>query len=279
MRLCSWSLASSILSLASRGSVLGKAVLGFGLGFFFCVLGLGLEPCVLDSTSAVQHKIVLAKLNQYGIRGVVNNFFESYLTNRSQAVIIHDNHSSKFIIDIGVPQGSSLGPLLFLLYINDLHNCISSASRLFADDTCILIQAYTSNELKYSLNYELAKINGWIVANKLALNAAKFSVIIIKPKLHSSPVEMNLSCAAGSIEVISSRGGVEDTRLEAKAKDTKKNPRPKPRTAFLRTDPLEAKDRMLEAKDQEHSRKCSPKKRSSKKFFRQSPIYRRRQNF
>ena len=130
-----------------------------------------------------------------------------------------------------------------------------------------MVKANTSNELKYALNYELAKINGWIVANKLALNAAKSSVIIIKPKLHSSPVEMNLSCAAGSIEVVSSRGGVEDTKLEAKAKDTKKNPRPRPRTAFPRTDPLEAKDRMLEAKDQGHSCRCSLKKKAFKKVF------------
>ena len=120
-------------------------------------------PLLLDLTKAydtVQHKILLAKLNHYGIRGVVNNFFESYLTNRSQAGIIHDNHSSKSNIDIGVPQGSSLGPLLFLLCINDLPNCISSTTRLFADDTRILVKANTSNELKYSLNYELAKING-----------------------------------------------------------------------------------------------------------------------
>ena len=162
---------------------------------------------LLDLTKAfdtVQHKILLKKLNHYGIRGVVNNFFESYLTNRSQAVIIHDNHSSQSNIDIGVPQGSSLAPLLFLLYLNDLPNCISSTPRLFADDTCILVKANTSNELKYYLNYELEKINDWIVVNKLTLNAAKFSAIIIKPKLHSPPVEMNLSCAAGSIKVVSS---------------------------------------------------------------------------
>ena len=122
----------------------------------------------------------------------------------SQTVIIHDNHSSKSNIDIKVPSGSSLGPLLFLLYVNDLPNCISSTPGLFADDTCILVTANTSNELKYSLNYELAKIDGWIVANKLTLSAAKSSTIIIKPKLPSPPVEMNLSCAAGSIKVVSS---------------------------------------------------------------------------
>ena len=74
------------------------------------------SPPLTKAFDTVQHKILLAKLNHYGIRGVVNNFFESYLINRSQAVIIHDNRSSKSNIDIGVPQGSSLGPLLFLLY-------------------------------------------------------------------------------------------------------------------------------------------------------------------
>ena len=82
-------------------------------------------------------------------------------------------------------------------------NYISSTPQLVADDTCILVKANTSNELKSSLNYEQAQINGWIVANKLTLNAAKSSAIIIS-KLHSPPVEMNLSCAAGSIKVLSS---------------------------------------------------------------------------
>ena len=143
---------------------------------------------LLDLTKTfdtVQHKILLAKLNHYGIREVVNNFFESYLTNRSQAVIIHDNHSSKSNIDIRVPQGSSLGPQLFLLYINDLTNCISSTHRLFAGDTNIFVKANTSIELEYSPNYELAKVTSWIVANELTLNAAKSSTIIIIPQLHS----------------------------------------------------------------------------------------------
>ena len=98
-------------------------------------------------------------LNHYGIQGIVNNFFESYLTNRVQTVIIHDNHSWKSIINKGVPQGSSPGPLLHLLYTNDLPNCISSTLRLFADGTFILVKADTSNELEYCLNSKLANVN------------------------------------------------------------------------------------------------------------------------
>ena len=82
---------------------------------------------LLDLTKAfdtVQHKILLTKLNHYDIRGGVNNFLDSHLTNRSQGVIIHDNHSSKSYIDTGVAQSSSLGPVLFLLCINDLPNAL-----------------------------------------------------------------------------------------------------------------------------------------------------------
>ena len=72
---------------------------------------------LIRAFDTVLHKILLAKLNHYGIRGFVNTFFEPYLTNKSQPVIIHDNHSSNFNINIGVPPGSSLGPLLLLHHI------------------------------------------------------------------------------------------------------------------------------------------------------------------
>ena len=162
---------------------------------------------LLDLTKAfdtVQHKILLAKLHHYGIRDVVNNFFESFLANQSQTGIIDDKHSLKFNIDKGVPQGSSQGPLLFFLYINDLTNCISSTPRLFVHDTCIQVKANTSNELVYCLTSELAKVNSWIVDNKLTLNATKSNAIILQLKLQSPPADMNLNCAARSIKVVRS---------------------------------------------------------------------------
>ena len=87
----------------------------------------------------VNHKILLRKLEHYGIRGIANNWFSSYLSKRRQFVSIGGTNSETLNIEHGVPQGSVLGPLLFLVYINDLHTCIKhSTTRHFADDTNLL---------------------------------------------------------------------------------------------------------------------------------------------
>ena len=87
----------------------------------------------------VDHEILLHKLKLYGIRGVANRWFRSYLTNRIQFVTYSGSNSKTKIISAGVPQGSVLGPLLFLIYINDLCNAIQfSQTSLFADDTSII---------------------------------------------------------------------------------------------------------------------------------------------
>ena len=107
----------------------------------------------LDLTKAfdtVNHKILLDKLNHYGIRGITNTFFKSYLSNRRQFVQVNGSKSEHLPITCGVPQGSVLGPLLFLLYINDIANMNPLGSiRLFADDTNIFIE---HNNLKQLYN-------------------------------------------------------------------------------------------------------------------------------
>ena len=93
---------------------------------------------LLDSAKAfdtVDHYTLLQKLHHYGLRGIVNNSFKSFLKDRSQFVSITNSHSSLCYTNIVVAQGSMFGPSLFLLYINDSSNSIDSTPRLFADDT------------------------------------------------------------------------------------------------------------------------------------------------
>ena len=88
----------------------------------------------------VDHEILVSKLNNYGIRGVANDWLKSYLTERNQIVSIDGFKSHERVISCGIPQGSTLGPLLFLIYINDLHKSFQKCSLYhFADDTNIII--------------------------------------------------------------------------------------------------------------------------------------------
>ena len=110
----------------------------------------------------VNHSILLNKLEKYGIRGVPLRWFTSYLTNRQQYVSIDGTESSKQTIKCGIPQGSSLGPLLFLLYINDIPNCSDKLSfRIFADDTNIFASSSNASELQKLINQELSKVKEW----------------------------------------------------------------------------------------------------------------------
>ena len=131
----------------------------------------------------VNHNILLKKLDHYGIRGTVNDFFRSYLTNRSQFVSINNSISSLMSINVGVSQGSTLGPLLFLLCINDLPNSVKNVPRLFADGTCLLVGAPFVVHLENQLNSELIKIFNWLVDNKLTLNTFKSCALVITQNL------------------------------------------------------------------------------------------------
>ena len=127
----------------------------------------------------VNHTILLKKLEHYGIRGVPLQWFKSYLTDRKQYVSVCGNISETLQIKCGVPQGSVLGPLLFLLYINDLAKVSEKLTFfLFADDTNIYYESSNISDIQKTVNKELNKVRKWLEANRLALNIDKTNFVI-----------------------------------------------------------------------------------------------------
>lgn len=142
--------------------------------------------CFLDLRKAfdtVDHNILLSKLLHYGLRGKAHAWITSYLNNRQQYVSLQNIKSNICVTTCGVPQGSILGPLLFLVYINDI--CSSSKHFhfvLFADDTNIFISDKNINRLQDNTNQELNKLSDWFKANKLSLNIEKTNYIVFSKK-------------------------------------------------------------------------------------------------
>ena len=128
----------------------------------------------------VDHNIHTTKMDYYGIRGRDLAWFQSYLTNRIQICKVDQITSNERTVKCGIPQGSNLGPLLFLLYINDLPNCLSlSSASMFADDTNISTQGKTDTEIQERLNTDLENVHQWLTSNKLTLNKKKTEYMIV----------------------------------------------------------------------------------------------------
>ena len=139
-------------------------------GFINAVVFLDLRKAF----DTVDHSTLLSKLQAYGIQGSTNQWFCSYLKNRSQTCLINGNKSSKMFLRNGVPQGTILGPLLFLLYINDLRNCLLHLQpRMYADDTSITFAGSDADEMNNCINLDLERIRVWLAAIKLTLNMTK----------------------------------------------------------------------------------------------------------
>jgi len=136
------------------------------------IIGIFLD--LSKAFDTIDHQILIHKLSKLGVRGIVLSWFQNYLTNRKQFVTVQSKTSSRSNMICGVPQGSILGPLLFLIYINDIINSSQLLNFiLFADDTNIFYSHKCMNTLINTLNTELSKVSLWFKCNKLSLNIDK----------------------------------------------------------------------------------------------------------
>ena len=128
----------------------------------------------------VDHEILIKMLSHYGVKNTELKWFCSYLSNRRQCCKVNRVSSNFEYIRCGVPQGSCLGPLLFLLYINDMP-CALKCSKItmYADDTSLAYSAKSVSDISNVMNYELENLRKWLSGNKLSLNVAKATSMLI----------------------------------------------------------------------------------------------------
>ena len=134
----------------------------------------------------MDHSILLRKLDFYGVRSQTLAWFKSYLTGRKQKTLVGGELSDFCTLTCGIPQGSILGPLLFILYVNDLPSCgVYSKPRMYADDTTLTPAGEDPDILQVIMNSNLDTIQTWLKVNKLTLNLEKTKYMLIgsRPKL------------------------------------------------------------------------------------------------
>ena len=150
-------------------------------GDYVCGIFVDLEKAF----DTVHHEILCDKIKAYGLRGNINDLLKSYLSDRKQYVSINGFDSVARNVTCGVPQGSSLGPLLFLIYINDFFLCLSQTScGHFADDTFIIYNSKKAKTIETVINTELKEVIKWLRLNKLSLNAGKTELIFFHSSRH-----------------------------------------------------------------------------------------------
>ena len=150
-------------------------------GEYVCGVFVDLEKAF----DTVHHDILCDKIKVYGLRGKINLLLKSYLTNRKQYVSVNGSDSEIKSVTCGVPQGSSLGPLLFLIYINDLRTSLTKTScGHFADDTFIIFHSKKAKTIETIVNTELKEVVKWLQLNKLSLNASKTELIFFRSNKH-----------------------------------------------------------------------------------------------
>ena len=153
------------------------------------VIGVFLD--LKKAFDTVSHDILLKKLKKLGISNTELKWFHSYLSNRKQYTEIDGHKSSEKNIDISVLQGSILGPILFLCFINDLHLATWLLTLLFADDTAIIDSDTDLRTLISRVNIEIQKIANWFRSNKMSVNVNKTKYIIFRPRGVKIDVDLN----------------------------------------------------------------------------------------
>ena len=166
----------------------------------------------------INHDILLYKLEYYGFRGVTLDWFKSYLSNRKQFVLYQMHDSNHKIINCGVPQGSILGPLLFISYINDIVNTTSLLELiLFADDTTLLFSHPDIASQSDIINIELQEICNWFQANKLWVNATKTNYMMLgTPQSTRKLIDINQDIDDLNDSELTSSSDVEKVKLNIK---------------------------------------------------------------
>jgi len=138
----------------------------------------------------VDHDILVRKLSLLGFRGPINDWLRSYLSNRKQYVSINNTCSRTLDVGRGVPQGSVLGPLLFNLYISDMYAATNLGVIHYADDTTVYYTGVDIPTVVQCVNDEMLKIDKWLCANKLSLNAAKSKVMLFTKRPYTNPPQV-----------------------------------------------------------------------------------------